>query len=110
MTLTIDQQIEIFKHSDTNEHVLAENHRIADSCASKHFNLNPLSGVYFFHSSIGIFCVSMSQAYDAELVCNKRRNCETCRPGINKCLSCIGMYLLSSKMSESSQHDFPGIT
>jgi len=110
LTLTIDKQVEIFKHGDTNEHLLAEHQSIADSCASKHFNLNPFSGVYFFHSSISIFCVSMSQAYEAELVCNKRRNRETCRSGINKGLRCIGTYLLSRKMSQPSHHDFPGVT
>ena len=110
MTLTIDKKVEVFKHGDTNAHVLAEHHSIADSCASKHFNLDPFSGVYFFYSSISIFCVSMSQAYNAELVCNKRRHRETCRPGINERFSCIGMDLLSRKMLEPSHHDFPGIT
>jgi len=98
LTLTIDKKVEVCKHGDTNEHVLAEHHSIADSCASKHFNLDPFSGVYFFYSSISIFCVSMSQAYDAESVCNKRRNRETCRPGINERFCCIGTYLLRRKM------------
>ena len=109
MTLTIDQQVEVFKYGDTNEHLLAEPHSIADSCASKHVNLDPFSGVDFFYSSISISCVSMSQAYNAESVCNKRRHPETCRPGINEHFSGIGTYLLSRKMPEPSHHDFPGI-
>ena len=71
LPLTIDQQIEVFEYGDSDEHLCAEYHRIADGCAAKHFNLNPFSGVYFFYPPISIFRVSMTKTYNAKLVCNK---------------------------------------
>lgn len=98
LTLTIHKQVKIFEHRDTNEHLLAKYHGIADNRASKYVNLNPFSGVYFFYPSVSIFCGSVSQAYDPKLVCNKRRHGKARRPGINERFSGIGTHVLSGKM------------
>src|SRR5215510_13794239 len=63
ITVTIDHQIQSFKHYHAQKNVLSEHHGSDLYLSPEHFYRYHLSEIDFLNASIGVLCICASQTY-----------------------------------------------